>query len=171
MRAEGNDVSESTTQTSVTHLAPGSSAGFLFQLERALFWLAESKSAESVVGVEAAGDVFVLNADGTSIHEEDKHSIQNHGHPFGDFDKRLWRALQIWCDAALKGDLCQRTARLLLVTNRRVAGGLVREIHNATEDSDLNACVKRMQLLSKDSPKGVTQTVEAVLQYSDEVLS
>ena len=69
-------------------------AGFLFQVERALYWLAESGNQNAVIGVETLADVFVSNPVEPDIHEEDKHSIQHQGHPLGDRDKRLWRTLE-----------------------------------------------------------------------------
>ena len=80
------------------HSAPGSNAGFSFQFERALDWLAIS-SAGSLVGVETDDDIAVRGADGTQILEQDKHSIQKDAEPFGDRSKDLWNTLRIWIAA------------------------------------------------------------------------
>ena len=56
-----------------SHSAPGPSAGYGYQIERALYWLARSP-AGATVGIETDDDVAIRN--GTiSLLEQDKHSI------------------------------------------------------------------------------------------------
>jgi hypothetical protein len=80
------------------HSAPGSNAGFSYQFERALFWLAQSP-AGFVIGVETDDDVAVRGTDGSQLLEQDKHSIRDNVKPFGDRSKDLWNTLAIWIEA------------------------------------------------------------------------
>ena len=73
------------------HSAPGPSAGYGYQIERALYWLARSP-AGAAVGIETDDDVAVRN--GTkSLLEQDKHSIAAGAEPFGDRSRDLWNTL------------------------------------------------------------------------------
>lgn len=75
------------------HSAPGSIAGFTYQFERALFWLAQSPSGFTI-GVETEDDVAIAGADGSQLLEQDKHSIRDTAKPFGDRSKDLWNTLE-----------------------------------------------------------------------------
>jgi hypothetical protein len=50
------------------HSTPGPAAGFAYQFERTLNWLAQ-KDAGSCIGVETDDDVAVRNADSTMVFE------------------------------------------------------------------------------------------------------
>jgi len=158
------------TKTPVEHGAAGSAAGILFQLERALYWLAESADPASTLGVETYADVFLLETGSPAIHEEDKHSVQPQGHPFGDHDKRLWRTLEIWCDSAVNGAPEERAARLLLVTNRPVPACLARRLHEANQEPEISACVQEIKRVAASAPAGVKETIDAVTAFGDEIL-
>jgi len=60
------------SNTIVSHAAPGQLAGYLFQPERALFHLAVAGRG-SMVGIETLDDVAVVDQQGRSIREQDKH--------------------------------------------------------------------------------------------------
>lgn len=173
-----------------SELSHGAAAGFLFQLERALFWLAESDDPDAEVGVETWGDVFQCVPNSPGIHEEDKHSVQSSGHPLGDHDVRLWRTLEIWCDATQDGSNPQRQARLLLVTNRPIGkptrririrrGGeagkrpsrlLCQQLAAADSADDVRRCVERMREMAEAIPDSLSSLYERVMAYDDEILA
>ncbi len=156
--------------TQLQHGAAGSAAGILLQLERALYWLVESADAEAIVGVEAHADVFLIESGKPALHEEDKHSIQPTGHPLGDHDKRLWRTLQIWCDATVNGSPEEQNARLLLVTNRPVPACLVRRLHDAGDEPAITDAIRESRRIATFAPTGIQSTVRAVLAFGDDVL-
>lgn len=66
----------STASTTVAHAAPGSTAGTVFQFERALAWLANgSLPLDAKVGIETDDDVAVQIPGGLNVREQDKHSV------------------------------------------------------------------------------------------------
>ena len=86
-----------------SHAAPGPSAGYGYQIERALYWLSHSP-AGAAVGIETDDDVAVRNGT-TSLLEQDKHSIAAGAEPFGDRSKDLWNTLNIWLDVHVMNGL------------------------------------------------------------------
>src|ERR1017187_2567630 len=85
------------------HSAAGPAAGFAYQFERALNWLAQKDPGASI-GIEAADDVGVRNSDATSVLEQDKYSIRESAQPFSDRSKGLWNTLGIWIEAIDSGE-------------------------------------------------------------------
>src|SRR3990172_3569811 len=102
--------------TLTSHSAPGANAGFSYQFERALYWLAQGP-AGSVVGVETDDDVAVRGAAASQLLEQDKHSIREDAEPFGDRSKDLWNTLAIWIEALDTKEVAD-TTRFLMVTNK-----------------------------------------------------
>ncbi|MEA3188991.1 MAG: hypothetical protein QOD99_2821, partial [Chthoniobacter sp.] len=122
------------------HSAPGSNAGFSFQFERALLYLAQS-SAGSLVGIETDDDVAVRESDGTQILEQDKHSIQKDAEPFGDRSKDLWNTLKIWVEALDSGGVVAGTTLFMMVTNKTLPLCIARKIGSAQSEEEINACI------------------------------
>ncbi len=77
--------------------APGTVLGYLYQFERALFWL--SIKEIDFVSIETEDDVVVAleNSSISQIFEQDKHSIGN-SNPFSDKNINLWKTFEIWCN-------------------------------------------------------------------------
>ena len=88
------------------HSASASNAGFTYQFERALYWLAQSP-AGSLIGIETDDDVTVCSND-SKLLEQDKHSVRADSHPFADRSKDLWNTLATLRD---RGDRFQRSPR------------------------------------------------------------
>jgi hypothetical protein len=155
-----------------THSAPGTSGGIYFQLERALFRLAEA-SADDLVGVETDDDVAVRRPDGSGISEQDKLSFQTSGHPFQDRSHGLWNTLLIWLDAAAHGTSFNKSAQLLLVTTRDVPrGALAARIgaENKTGEQ-INECIKILRAISSDPRQEMADLMQRVTAYDDEALA
>ena len=108
------------------HAAPGQSAGYAYQFERAPYWLARSP-AGAVVGIETDDDVATKSG-AISLLEQDKHSINAGSHPFGDRSKDLWNTLSIWQDAIEENRVEVKTARFLMVTNQDLPECLAKAI-------------------------------------------
>jgi hypothetical protein len=102
--------------------APGSSAGHIFQLERALYHLGKA-GPHDYVAVEYADDIAVLRDDGVVLQEQDKHSVRPTAEVLANRSRALWRTLQIWLspNPAVNNTDCKR---YLLVTNNPVAASL-----------------------------------------------
>ena len=99
------------------HSAAGTNAGFSYQFERALCWLAQSP-AGSIIGVETEDDVAVSGADSSKLLEQDKHSVRAAAEPFGNRSKDLWNTLAIWIEALDTKEVVADTTTFLMVTNK-----------------------------------------------------
>jgi hypothetical protein len=145
------------------HSAPGSNAGFSFQFERALYWLAKS-SAGSIVGVETDDDVAVRESDDTQILEQDKHSIQKEGEPFGDRSKDLWNTLAIWIDALDSHEVIAGKTLFLMITNKVLPECLAKQIGHAKSDPEIDTCILALETTAAAPPKGIQSQVERVMR-------
>jgi hypothetical protein len=145
------------------HSAPGSNAGFSFQFERALYWLAIS-SAGSVVGVETDDDVAVLGTDSAQILEQDKHSIQKDAEPFGDRSKDLWNTLRIWIEALDSGEVNAGTTLFMMVTNKTLPECIAQRMGQAKSDDEIDACVAALERASTNPTDGIRSLVERVMR-------
>ena len=149
--------------TLADHSAPGSNAGFSFQFERALYWLAKS-SAGSVVGVETNDDVAIRGTDSKQILEQDKHSIQKDVAPFGVRSKDLWNTLKIWIEALDSDEVTAGTTLFMMVTNKDVPECIARKLGHAESEDDINACIADLETAAIAPPKGIRPLVERVMR-------
>ncbi|WMX58967.1 ABC-three component system protein [Peribacillus sp. R9-11] len=152
------------------HTAPGQMAGYLFQPERALFWLINSQRG-AVVGIETNDDVvkFAKNNKEHSIYEQDKHSISSNI-PFGDHSKDLWNTLHIWLKEIKKQEVDINYAQFHLVTNKVLSDCLAKRIGTSNTEHEVLACIKEIRTKKDSVPKGVLKIVTSVLEYDDEEL-
>ena len=154
--------------TLAAHTAAGQAAGYLFQPERALFWLAKCP-AGSVVGVETEDDVAVRLLDGSVIHEQQKHSVQPDHSPFGDRSKDLWNTLDIWLGACETGEIDLDRTHLWLTTNKVLPDCLVRRIGLSSRNLD-NTCVADLRRAGINPPGALKRVFDHVLAASDQLL-
>jgi hypothetical protein len=145
-----------------SHAAPGPSAGYGYQIERALYWLARSP-AGAAVGIETDDDVAVRNGT-TSLLEQDKHSIAAGAEPLGDRLKDLWNTLNIWLDAIEENRVDAETTRLLMVTNKELPDGLAKAISAATTAEAAGECVTGLERAAEDPPEKIETLVGRVLR-------
>lgn len=148
-----------------SHSAPGSSAGFSFQFERALFYLVTSSSG-SVVGIETEDDVAVHNGDETHILEQDKHSIQANAEPFGDRSKDLWNTLCTWLEAIDTGEVIAGKTLFMMVTNKLLPSCIAKTIGLAENEGEIDECIKSLEKAAISPPEGIKKHVERVLLLS-----
>lgn len=144
------------------HSAPGSNAGFSYQFERALFWLAQSPSG-FVIGVETDDDVAVRGTDGLQLLEQDKHSIRDNAKPFGDRSKDLWNTLATWIDALDTGEVAAETTRFLMVTNKVLPECIARNISLAESEAQVTACIAELELVATTPPQHIATFMQRVL--------
>jgi hypothetical protein len=144
------------------HSAPGSNAGFIYQFERALFWLAQSP-AGFVIGIETDDDVAVRGTDGSQLLEQDKHSIQGNGKPFGNRSKDLWNTLAIWIEALDTGEVSVETTRFLMVTNKTLPDCIARNISIAGTEEQVTACIALLELEATTPPTHIAELMQRVL--------
>lgn len=145
------------------HSAPGPNAGFIYQFERALWWLAESP-AGFVIGIETDDDVSVVGSDGSRLLEQDKSSIVKNHKPFGDRSIDLWKTLANWVSALDAGEVRPETTRFLMVTNKFVPDCIARHISNANSDEEIATCILRLEAAAKEPPKSVAPFMGRVMR-------
>jgi hypothetical protein len=147
------------------HSAPGSNAGFSYQFERALLYLAKS-SGGSIVGIETDDDVAVREADGTQILEQDKHSIQEDAKPFGNRSKDLWNTLKIWIEALDIEEVVAGSTLFMMVTNKTLPECIARKIGRAESVEEVDECIAALDAEAISPPNGIKVLVERVM-HSD----
>ncbi len=145
------------------HSAPGPAAGYSYQFERALNWLAQ-KEAGASIGIETADDIEVRNSDSTTVLEQDKHSILDLAQPFGDRSKGLWNTLAIWVETIDSGQKPIKSTSFLMVTNNTVPECIARRVARAKSDAEVDACVGELHTAGVDPQQHVAKAVERVLR-------
>jgi hypothetical protein len=144
------------------HSAPGTSAAFDFQFERALSWLARSPSG-SMIGIETDDDVVVRSASGENVFEQDKHSILAGAKPFGDRSKDLWNTLATWVNAVQTGEIQVKSSRFFMVTNKILSECIATKIGLAKSERDVEDCVAALIVAATAAPQGILKYVDTVL--------
>ena len=150
-----------------SHSAPGAAAGYAFQFERALFWLARSP-AGSVVGIETEDDVAIRHQNGEYTLEQNKHSIQEKSEPFGDRSKDLWNTLATWVSALDSGELDAGSVAFLLVTNKTLPDCIAKQISSAKSRAEIGKCLEALKAASKGPSKTIEALTKKVLLNSSE---
>ncbi|KAF6570465.1 hypothetical protein JDW19_14180 [Paenibacillus polymyxa] len=153
------------------HVAPGSLAGYLFQPERALFWLVNSKSGAKI-GIETEDDVVkqAKSDNENNVYEQDKHSISKNI-PFGNHSKDLWNTLHIWLKAISSKEIDVKNAEFHLVTNKIIEDGIVKSIATAQTKEEITNCVESLRNIALGVPTGVKVYAEKVCEYDGETIS
>lgn len=147
------------------HSAAGSNAGFNYQFERALYWLAGSP-AGSIIGIETDDDVAVRGANQSQILEQDKHSIQADATPFADRSKDLWNTLAIWIEALDSKEVAVDAAGFLMVTNKLLPECIAKQIGEAQTKSQIEECVTALEKAGQNPPEHIKQQIGRVLRSS-----
>lgn len=145
-----------------SHSAPGTNAAFLYQFERALYWLAKSPSG-SAIGVETDDDVAVHGADEAKLLEQDKHSICDNAKPFGDRSKDLWNTLSTWIEALNGKEVDADSTSFLMVTNKVLPECIAKQIGRAKSDVQVAACIKELETAALKTPQAIGHLVQRVL--------
>lgn len=144
------------------HSAAGANAGFSYQFDRAMDWLSKSP-AGSLIGIETHDDVVLLLQDGTLTLEQDKHSIQPDGRPFGDRSKDLWNTLATWLDAIEDGEVDIENSYFLMVTNKTLPPCIAINLAAATELSAVTCCIGELETAAVNPPQVIAHLVDKVL--------
>ena len=138
-----------------THSAAGPSAGYVFQFDRAVYWLSKSP-AGSIIGIETDDDVAVIESDGSLRLEQDKHSIQDKAEPFGDRSKDLWNTLAIWLDAIESDQVQVASAAFYMVTNKSLRECIAKRIGDASSEAEIAASISALEQAGSDPPQAIS---------------
>lgn len=152
--------------------APGSGAGYIFQLERALYHLGRVRGSD-YVAVEYADDVSVIREGNIVLKEQDKHTLRPKAELLADRSRALWRTLQIWLTPEVNSSTCKR---FLLVTNKPVSTPIASMLKGQTADGgpSPDAVVKSLRTVGASKPKSRSQVqsiINDVLNRSDNELA
>jgi hypothetical protein len=147
------------------HSAEGPSAGFSYQFERALWWLAQCDSGFRV-GIETDDDVAVRGPSGEQILEQDKHSIREKAQPFGNRSQDLWKTISIWLDALESGEATAATARFFMVTNQVLGDCIAKRISSAKTSEKVDECIEELEKAAESPPKGIATFTQRVLHLN-----
>lgn len=150
-----------------THTAAGQAAGYLFQPERALYWLAACPAGSSV-GIETEDDVVVALLGGATFREQEKHTIQPGHEPFGDRSKDLWNTLKIWLQGVNDGEIVLPQSTFYLTTNAILPDCIVKRL--GRPNRQLDQLIKDLREAGKDPPETISKLVAAVLANDDQDL-
>ncbi|WP_239617327.1 ABC-three component system protein [Cohnella mopanensis] len=150
--------------------APGSMAGYLFQPERALYWLVCSGNG-SLIGIETEDDIVrqVKENAELNVREQAKHSITSNI-PFGDHSKDLWNTLGIWLSDVATGKVNYNNTQFQMVTNKEIESGLVLELEKAKEPDEIKQCISKLRNIAKNTPQGIKAYVDKVISYNDQII-
>jgi hypothetical protein len=149
------------------HSAPGPAAGYAFEFERALYWLARSPAGFSI-GIETDDDIAIRHQDGSRTLEQNKHSIQEDAEPFGDRSKDLWNTLSIWVTALEEGELDGTKTRFLMVTNKTLPDCIAKRISKAETDDEITVCLRELKLAALKPSETIRPYAEKVLAATSE---
>lgn len=101
--------------------AKGPLAGYLFQLEKALFLLSDLDNQEDYISIEDVDDIAVHDGNNETIllTVQAKHSISSNGTTFEDTSYALWRTLEIWITKTKEGVFDEHT-EFICSTNKEI---------------------------------------------------
>lgn len=160
------------SNTSVaSHSAAGPLAGYLFQVERALFHLATGGRG-TVVGIETLDDVATIDRHGRTIREQDKHYTSNRV-PLADRSKEFWNTLSIWLAAIDAEEVELEKTEFHFVTNKSLSKGLAYDLiklQKFATDDNWEHFVKKLRKAGTNPPKHLKSIVGTVLNRKNEAL-
>lgn len=141
------------------HSAAGPMAGYLFQPERALYWLSASPRG-SIVGIETCDDVVVIEQDGKVKREQDKHSLLPSSNPLNDKNTNLWTTLDIWLTAIEENDvIIDKTLFYFVSNNIFPKHSLVNLLGEAIDRDSVVECRKKLREIGEKSSNSYIQLV------------
>jgi hypothetical protein len=147
-------------------------AGYILQLDRALYHLATATSQKDVVAIEHFDDVAVLRDGKLMVVEQDKNTSNPSTRILRDRGKALWRTFQIWLRLRESTD-GQDCKRHLLFVNRWVPTRLATLLRDrVTTRTPTSAIVAAIRKAGANRGKAKIDTLIAdVLTRNDLALS
>lgn len=150
-------------------------AGYIFQFERALYRLFSSETEATAVGIETDDDVVEISWDESGEilikFEQDKHTVQEAGHPYQDSSKNLWHTLHIWLEAMPGVREKYGNVTYCLVTNKKVTiSAFARSLSTAIDGIAIDACIADIRQRAQYATGEVATTIKTVAAFSNEDL-
>lgn len=110
--------------------APGPMLGYIFQIERALFWLSQT-GQDGTIAVETDDDLVIELKNSLTfekLYEQDKSSALSERNPFSNKSLDLWKTLKIWTVNILEGTIDLDESSLLMVTNKVISNCFIKQL-------------------------------------------
>ncbi|RZK27227.1 MAG: hypothetical protein EOO43_00285 [Flavobacterium sp.] len=150
--------------------AAGQALGYLYQFERAIFWL--SRSDIDFVSIETDDDVVSQLKSGQEInriYEQDK-SVTGNGNPFSNANVNLWKTFSIWL--AIQKRVPKEKARFVLSTNKRVSTtGTISKLHKANYTSNYKTDNKILEGFYNDLYESGQKLKGKAKEYYDNIVA
>jgi hypothetical protein len=151
--------------------APAPAAGYILQLDRALYHLALASSGDLAVAVEHVDDVAVIRDGKVILLEQDKSSTRSNAQLLADRSRAFWRTLQIWLKHR-EGPSGGNVERHLFFVNQWVGSPIATLLKERTPQNITDATiVKSMREVgAKGRKTKIQEIINDVLTRSDEDL-
>lgn len=144
-------------------------AGYIFQLERALYWL--SKGDVEIVGIETEEDV-VAQLQNNKLLEQTKNSLDVQKIPYADTSKDLWNTILIWLESVKNKNCNVNQTGFLLTSNSKFRDDqFAKKINNAKDKVTAKSCAVDFRILSAKTPDGIKEIVDKVLKFTDDEIA
>lgn len=147
------------------HSAPGQMFGYLFQPDRALYWLAKSKKSSSV-SIETFDDIVVHDENGKIVKlEQVKTTIMQNHETFLGRSKSLWNTLFIWLELINKNEINLENTEFYFATNVKLhKKSLAMQIAKANDAAKVSAAMQILRAINQNPPAGIKEFAQHVLQ-------
>lgn len=154
-------------KTSDAHSAASSMAGFIFQLDRALFWLASAEIG-AAVGIESLDDVVAISANGDAVLEQDKLSwVRN---PMTDRSENLWKTLAIWLGLITDGERDLSTTQFHLISTYQINTGIAALLKESPSERNSVKIIETLREVAATPNEEWAKYSAIVTSHSDERL-
>jgi hypothetical protein len=152
--------------------APAQAAGYILQLDRALYHLALAASGDLAIAVEHADDVAAMRDGKVIMVEQDKSSSRPVSQLLADRSRAFWRTLQIWLRHR-EGPTGGFVERRLFFVNRWVSTPIATLFKDKTAKKiEAANVVKAMRDVGgRRSRSKIQEIIDDVLARSDEELA
>ena len=150
------------------HSAAGSMAGYLFQLDIALLWLAQSPIG-AAVGIETLDDVTLKETDGSTRLGQSKLSYTRNLYANGN--PNFWKTLRIWVDLIADDAVELPKTEFLLLSNFPTKSGFVAELKKVGATGDFRSLAKRLKSLASKVSAECKEDAAVIIKSDENVLA
>jgi len=156
------------------HSADGSFLGFLFQIERVLWWLSKGDS-KGIVEVETDDDVVVKLLDGQdikTIYEQAKNTQQKTKTPFSDKSEDFWKTLSNWVQLVLDKEIDPSISIFSAISNKKLPSDrLLIKLHRATKENqtELQNLCNELREKASSLRKGLKKYADIILECDNTI--
>ncbi|CAD5277567.1 MULTISPECIES: ABC-three component system protein [unclassified Imperialibacter] len=147
------------------HSAAGSFAGYLYQIERVLYWV--SKSDVRLVALETEDDVvaqFSGSSNPKKILEQAKHSLSDKI-PYSNRSVDLWKSLSIWVSQVMDSEYDHSKDYYSLVSSKSMSSSrLIKRIVDSKSDPIIfETCVDELLDIANSPSTSIKEFTDTVL--------